>query len=325
MGTAMGAYLTRAGEEVLLVSRNEEHISSLREKGALVTGKDNFSVHVSACLPEEIEGEFDFIILQTKQRENPTVLPFLKNFLAENGVVCSLQNGIPELAMRKVFSDEQIYGAACVWGANLTEPGVVQITSEKKSFSLGGLSAKEETLFSLKEILSKVGEVSVEENLLGARMSKLAFNAALSSLSTITGLPFGNIAKKPSLNKIAREILKECFAVSKAAGIQVSPLEGKQIAPFFERGGKFSLLAPLALKIAVKKHADITSGMLKDIERGRHSDIDFINGAIVSLGNEVGVKTPYNEKAVSLVHDIENGLCEIAPETAEFFREIEQK
>ncbi|MDE6274700.1 MAG: hypothetical protein K2L87_06605, partial [Clostridiales bacterium] len=63
------------------------------------------------------------------------------------------------------------------------------------------------------------------------------------------------------------------------------------------------------------------SGMLKDLETGRRCDIDFVAGAVVEAGRAKGVETPMMERAVALVHEIENGFAEIAPETVELLNE----
>ena len=72
------------------------------------------------------------------------------------------------------------------------------------------------------------------------------------------------------------------------------------------------------LPYAMKKHSLLYSGMLKDIQRGRKCDVDFVCGAVVKAGQAVGVETPVAAAAVELVHGIENGLYEITPENADF-------
>ena len=77
--------------------------------------------------------------------------------------------------------------------------------------------------------------------------------------------------------------------------------------------------ALFALPIAMKKHKKLISGMLKDVQNGRKCEIDYINGAVVKVGQEVGIATPLCEKVVEIVHGIENGLYEIAYDNVNFF------
>ncbi len=70
----------------------------------------------------------------------------------------------------------------------------------------------------------------------------------------------------------------------------------------------------------MKKYRETRSGMLKDLQEGRRCEIDYIAGAVVRAGRECAVCTPCLERAVALVHEIENGFAEIAPESAQLLR-----
>ena len=75
----------------------------------------------------------------------------------------------------------------------------------------------------------------------------------------------------------------------------------------------------MVLPFAMRKHKDLVSGMLKDIENGKKCEIDFINGVVVREGEKVGVETPLCRQLVEMVHGIENGLYEISYENTDFF------
>ncbi|MBQ7879107.1 MAG: 2-dehydropantoate 2-reductase, partial [Clostridia bacterium] len=150
--------------------------------------------------------------------------------------------------------------------------------------------------------------------------SKLAINAAFSGLSVITGLSFGEIAKGKRSCKIALGILRECMDVATAQGVVLEQMQGHDMQKMLGNRGFFATrFALFVLPIAMKKHAKLYSGMLKDLQNGKKCEIDFINGVVVDRGKKAGVLTPFNEKVVQLVHDAENGLCEITPENLDFF------
>ena len=69
---------------------------------------------------------------------------------------------------------------------------------------------------------------------------------------------------------------------------------------------------------AMRRHKRLKSGMLTDIEKGKKCDVDFVCGAVVAAGKEVGVETPTAALAVEIVHGIENGLYEITPKNVDF-------
>lgn len=323
MGTILGAFMARKGIEVQLVSRNKEHISALKEKGAKVTGKEEFVQKVAALLPEEMSGTYDVIFLMTKQRNNKEIAGFLKGYLSDEGVICTMQNGLPEFSVSEIIGGRKTYGCAVAWGATFKEPGVSELTSSERSFALGGLQPDEDKLKEISSLLSCMGKVNIEKNLIGARFSKLTVNSAFSGISSMTGKTFGFVSSDTYANKCALKIINECFKVAEAADIKIEPIQGHDIRQVLTLGGNVkNFIASVALKIAMRKHKDLLSGMLKDLEKGKKCDIDFINGTVSSLGKKYGVATPFNDAVVKTVHEIEDGKRILSTENIKVFEEI---
>ncbi len=306
MGTSLGAALTKAGISVELVSRNAAHVEALRTRGAVLTGSVSMTVPVTAMLPEEMAGKYDIIFLAIRQRGNREAAQGLLPFLKEDGALVSVQNGLPERALSEVFGADRVYGCALSWGAERIAPGEIQMTGGSFSFSLGAFGAGSK-LHELAALLKRAGSVTVGE-LRELRYAKLAVNAAFSTLSVLSGLTFGELASRHK--KLALALMREVFSVARAAGCKKLPLNGHDLFRVFS--GPW---AGLLLPVAMKPYKNTRSGMLKDLEAGRRTDIDYVAGAAVDEGGRLDVEPPLLESAVSLVHDIENGLAEIAPET----------
>ena len=150
-----------------LVTRNAAHVAALKEKGAHVTGTVDFVQPVSALTPEEMTGLYDIIILLTKTRENAAVAAFLKDRLAADGVIVTLQNGLPEQSVAEVVGRDKVLGCTVAWGATLLEPGVAELTSEpdSMSFGLGRMNGqKDDKLMEVKAFLEQMCPVEIEEN-----------------------------------------------------------------------------------------------------------------------------------------------------------------
>ena len=145
-------------------------------------------------------------------------------------------------------------------------------------------------------------------NLSEIRYAKLAVNAAFSTLSAISGLTFGEISVK--YKKYTLAILRETLAVAAAAGCNCLPLNGHDLFKVFNQP-----FARLILPRAMRQYASTRSGMLKDILAGRRCDVDFVAGVVIQEANRFGVSVPYTARAVELVHEVENGLAELSPET----------
>ena len=321
MGTVLGVMLKRGGlDNVDLITRNAAHVQGMREHGAtIVCDADGIEINekVNAILPADMQGEYDVIFLMTKQRYNAETLTALLPYLKEDGVVCTTQNGLPEPSVAAIVGEDRTYGAATSYGATFIGGGKMSLTSKLEGMSIefGGFQNDNSKADLLAEILSYAGKatgnvnfVKKSDNLLGARWAKLSINAAFSGLSVVTGLTFGEVAKKPKTRKLALGILRECMAVAKASGVTLAKMQGHDMEKML--GGKTPIkrfIAYMVLPFAIKKHKKLVSGMLKDVQNGRKCEIDFIDGIVSREGARVGVETPLCDQVVEMVHGIENG------------------
>ena len=311
LGTILGAFITRKGKDIVLVNRNRAHVTALQQQGAQVTGTLSFTQEVTAILPEQMEGLYDIIFLMTKQQHNPEVVTFLKDFLSEDGVIVTLQNGLPEAGIAEIVGEEKVLGCTVAWGATMTGPGVCELTSAPDSltFSLGSISpVPNKRLPEVKALLECMGPVTVEDNFIGTRWSKLLINSAFSGMSAVLGCTFGEAARPMASRKIVLGLIKECIDVCASAGIRIEPVQGKDAVKLLNYNGPVKkALSLLILPIAIRKHASIKASMLQDIEKGKKTEVDAINGAIAAFGRRTGFPTPLNEKVTEIIHRIEQG------------------
>ena len=321
MGTVLGAYIAKAGRQVDLINRNEKHIAALKERGAHIVGTVDFVQKVNALLPSEMSGKYDIILLMTKQRDNAQIVSFLKEYLAEDGALCTCQNGLPEPKVADIIGADRTLGCAIAWGATFRGEGVSELTSEPSAltFSLGAFG-KGNRLQDVKELLGCMGSVTVEENFIGARWSKLLINSAFSGLSTVTGGTFGEVSEKKAPRRVAQSIIKECIDVAQAAGICVEPVQGHRIDKLFDyKGWLKKKISYMLIPVAMKKHARLISSMLQDLKKGKKCEIDFINGVVCEYGEKYGVPTPFNRKTVEIVHGIEEGKYPVSFENIRLY------
>ena len=323
LGTILGAYITKNGGQVDLINRNKEHIAALREKGAQVVGTVNFTQPVTAYLPEEMEGKYDIIFLMTKQQHNAEVVAMLKEFLADDGVIVTLQNGIPELQIGEIVGDNRTLGCTVAWGATMKGGGVCELTSQPDSltFSLGSLTKERNAHFEeVKALLEKMGEVEVDENFVGTRWSKLLINASFSGMSAVLGCTFGEAAQPKASRRIVQALIKECIDVCATGGIRIEPVQGKDIVKLLDyKSGLKKALSFFIIPIAIRKHALLKASMLQDIEKGKLTEVDAINGVVSAFGRKVGCPTPMNDKVVEIIHRIEKGELTPSFDNLKFF------
>ena len=311
LGTILGAYITKNGGEIELINRNKAHVEALRSNGATVTGTVNFTQKVTAYTPDEMSGRYDIIFLMTKQQHNGEVVAFLKDYLAEDGVIVTLQNGIPELLIGEIVGEERVLGCTVAWGATMKEPGVCELTSAPDSltFSLGSLQAQpNKHLADVKALLELMGPVEIDRNFIGSRWSKLLINSAFSGMSAVLGCTFGEAAGNKVSRRVVQALIKECIDVCTAGNIRIEPVQGKDIVKLLDYKNSIKkAFSFFIIPIAIRKHALLKASMLQDLEKGKKCEVDAINGVVSAFGRKVGVPTPMNDAVVSVIHQIEDG------------------
>ena len=323
LGTILGAFISKAGVPVELINRNKAHIEALKTKGAQVVGTMQFCQPVIAYTPDEMSGEYDILFLMTKQQHNAEVVKMLKNYLAADGVLVTFQNGLPEMQIAEVLGEERVLGSTVAWGATLQSPGVCELTSEPDalSFSLGAISEKRSKHFAkVKELLELMGTVDVEENFLGTRWSKLLINASFSGMSAVLGCTFGEAAGPKESRKVVQALIKECIDVCQKGGIRIEPVQGKDIVKLLNYTNPLKkAFSFFIIPIAIRKHAKLKASMLQDLEKGKLTEVDAINGAVSEYGRKVGFPTPVNDKVVEIIHKIEKGELKPGFENLKYF------
>ncbi len=326
LGTVLGAYITKNGEKIDIINRNKAHVQALKERGARIVGKVEMTVPVQAFTPEEMTGKYDVILLLTKQLYNKEVVTTIKEYLADDGVIVTLQNGLPEPEIAEIVGANRTMGCTVEWGATLVEPGVSMLTSEAESlsFHMGKMDGISDAQFhKVKTLLEKMCPVHEETNLLGARWSKLLINATFSGLGTVMGGTFGTVSGSGDGRSVAIRCMKECIDVGQATGVTFAPVQGKDITKLFYYKSAFKReIGKLLIPIAMKKHREIEPSMLQDLKKGKACEIDAINGVVCAWGKKCGVPTPINDKIVEIVKSIQAGERKACAENLRLFDEL---
>lgn len=326
LGTVLGAYITKSGTPIDLINRNKAHTTALKESGAHIKGTVDFSVKVNALFPDEMKEKYDVVFLMTKQLLNKEVVTFLKDYLTDEGVIVTLQNGIPEPGIAEIVGSNKTIGCVVEWGATMDEPGTSILTSDPDSlsFHMGKMEGVSDKMFNLtKELLEKMCLVYIEDNLIGARWSKLLINATFSGIGTVVGGLFGDVSEGKKAKKIAVRCMKECIDVGTSAGAKFAPVQGKDITKLFyyktpiKRG-----FAELILPIAMKKHRLIEPSMLQDLKKGKPCEVDAINGVVCQWGKKTGVKTPINDRIVEIIKKEQNKELPLDVSNLKYFDDL---
>jgi 2-dehydropantoate 2-reductase len=210
--------------------------------------------------------------------------------VAENTKILSLQNGLTNLEIIKnYYRRTGVLGGVISHGVIFKEPGSIEHagTGEIMIGNFGFLPEADVT--SITEAFDTAGLSTIKtNNILGELWVKAAVNASINPLTAIIGKNNGYLLEVTEFTKLVENICNEVLQVGRAAGIKL---------PQCDMINK--------TKTVIKMTADNRSSMLQDIERGRQTEIDAINGAIVNVGKKYGVDAPINDSLTILIKGLE--------------------
>lgn len=305
LGTVLGAYLSKAGLKVDLIDAYKDHVDALNKNGAKVVGTVDMVVPVNALTPDQMEGEYDIFFYIAKQTVNATAVPQMAKHLAKDGVIVTLQNGIPEYPIAEVVGKERVVGCPVGWGATFKGPGVSELTSDPAhmEFDIGEFEGGETPrLKEIQEILTKMCPTHILPNLLGVRWTKVLVNSTLSGLSAVTGGTFGDVLDHDRALDVVTYVGKEVVAVGRAKGVKFENMAGHPLADLIWWETEAQRLEVKGrYKMFFNAHRLLKASMLQDLEKGLTTEIMAINGVTYEGGREVGIATPANDFVVDTV------------------------
>ena len=310
LGIIIGALMTKNGKQVDLIDSYQENVDALNADGARVTGNLELHWPVTALTPQEMKGEYDLILLLTKQTANEMALPRLLPHLHPDSIVCTLQNGIPEDGVAAIIGRERTIGGAVGFGATWLRPGVSELTStleavENFAFEIGELDGVvRPRLETVKEILTAAGGTTILTNLMGIRWTKLLMNATFSGMSAALGCSFRDLLADEKAMTCIAHIADETIKVCHGKGYRMVEMQGADME-FLELGSKADIAGKMDFYRKVWGRHNNKASMLQDLEKGNNTEIDHINGVVCRSGRECGIATPFNDKVVEIVKQAE--------------------
>lgn len=319
IGGAVAAVLRRNGVAVEIVTKRESLAGKIRDFGIEIRGRlGEFTVAVPAVASvAELSGRADMVLLAVKAQDMVKPAHQVLSLLDEQSVVVSLQNGITLDSLGEIVGRGRLVGCVVGWNAIMEGEGSVRVAS-KGSFVVGRPDGTSDPhLQRTQELLSHILPTRITANIYGALYSKLMINACTNSVGALTGLSMGPMLKQRGVPEIFRRILREASEVAQAAGIEIEPYSGQfNLFRILSAGGPLSsvLRGVLSLLASSLGYGRVRMSTLQSLERGRPTEIDWLNGYIVDLGHRHGVETAVNRRVVEMVKEIEQGKREIGTE-----------
>ena len=292
MGGLFGGYLARAGEDVTLVDVSRAAVEAIKRDGLLIEERDGSTIVVevkASSLPNEV-GPVDLIVNFVKCYHTEAAIQAAAPMLGVTTAILSLQNGwgnadrIAAIAGRSRVMVGLTYNAG-----TLLAPGRVRRTAISKTL-LGELDGEmSPRLAAAVAALRKAGiDTEPSSQIVSEIWKKLALNACTLPTAALLRFAAHELNQYEEMRALMRGILAEVVAVAAAQGIALDPAERWQ-----------------AITDLLDRAVGARASMLQDVEAGRQTEIDVINGAIVEAGRRHALATPLNDAMVWMVKSLQ--------------------
>jgi 2-dehydropantoate 2-reductase len=296
LGSVIGGLLARAGSPVTLLGR-PAHMAAIRARGLDVEGLFGaHHVHGLTCATDvcELAGPYATVLLTVKAWDTATMATAVAPHLAADGVLVCLQNGLGNIERAAAaVGDARVLGGRVIFGAALPRPGLVRVTVFADPVLIGSPDPTDRRrVAAAARLASRLDAAGVPARATDAIVAdlwgKVLYNAALNPLGALLGLPYGALPEDADTRALMDAVIDEAFAVAVADGVRLAWASAAAYRETF-----YGRLVPST--------AAHRSSMLQDLERGRPTEIEAINGHVVARGAALGMPTPVNATLARLI------------------------
>jgi len=335
LGGYVGGYLAHHGQDVTLIDMWPEHLEAIRSRGLEldgVTPEEKFTVTkaktLDLCDVQSLSKQkpIDIAFVAVKSYDTEWATALIKPYLAPDGYVVSLQNCLNEEKIAGVVGWGKTLGVvSSVISVHLYEPGRIRRTAAKGGdkhtvFRIGEVHGSiTGRVQELVQLFSVIDSVKPTRNLWGERWTKLTQNSMRNGVSAATGLTGSQCDNDHTIRRFAIQLGGEAIKVGRALGYElenVGKLKPDRLV--LAADGNADALAEIEeLMVEAKKGnpraAIQRPSMAQDMEKGRRTEIQFMNGYIAEKGKQVGIPTPTHVRLTDIVTRVERGELAQSP------------
>ncbi len=317
IGSSIGADLTKAGHDVMLIDQWPAHVDAMKANGLHILMKEgDMHVPVKAahlCELATLKPNFDIVFLTAKSYDTRWMVELIKPYLKSDGVLVSIQNSMNDELIAPAVGYQRDIGSAIELAAHLFEPGRVRrITSQPHTWlSVGELHGRmTPRLQEIADILKCTGIIETSSNIWGVKWTKLIANCMVMGLSGMLGIYNWQVAEEDALFRWVMQTGRESLQVGQALGYRLEPLFGMTAEDML--AAPDDMLEKNVRTILMNITKESHSCIYHDHLRGRLCEVDQINGLVVEKGRAVNVPAPANQAICDITRDIEQGKLKIS-------------
>lgn len=288
MGSLYGGILAESGHEVYFIDVFKEHVDAINSNGLCIIkdGEERYIKNVKAFVDSNAVGIVDLAIVFVKSTITDIAVEGNRSILGKDTLVLTLQNGLGNIEkINKVVDISQIIVGTSANGASFVEPGKIKHSGHGGTV-LGEITGEEtERIKEIHKImdLDELGNAKISQNVMSLIWEKLIVNCGINPLTALTNMKNGQLLENKESEEILENIVAEAIMVAEKSNIKLN----------FDNADY--------CKEVCRATSENTSSMLSDVLNNRKTEIMNINGAIVRIGEKLGIDTPYNRTLTNLI------------------------
>ncbi len=319
IGGTIGAYLARAGHQIVFADVVAEHVAAIAGTGMKIEGPvEEFTISAPAFTPDQLadqwkDGPFERVLLCVKAQHTEGAAKALLPFLADDGYVVSAQNGLNELTLKAIVGTARTIGAFVNFGADYLAPGRI-LYGGRGAVVLGEIDGRTTPrLVALHRVLRDFEpDAVISDNIWGYLWGKLGYGALLFA-TALTNESIADALAAPRHLDLHRALAGEVMAVARAEGIRPEGFNGFDPSAFMPGAEPARLQRSIDAMVAHNRaSAKSHSGIWRDLAvRKRRTEVDAQIAIIAEIAERHGLRVPIIRRLVSLIHEIEDGKREL--------------
>ena len=293
IGGYFGGMLARDGNEVSFIARGA-HLDAIKSNGLkVVRDEEEFTVRCQATDDPDEVGFVDLAMLCVKTYQNEVAVPLMQPLVGPETTVLCLQNGVDSyLKAVQTLGEERVLPGAAFIEAGMLGPGMIQQTGGVVRIIMGETSGVETPRCrAIRDAFLAAGvPAEVLADIRAGQWEKFMFIATMAGVTSMAQTTLAELMPQPDWRKVVLACLAEIDTVGRADGVGLPRDILSDTVNYMENN-----------------LGDLNASMYTDLLAGRPMELDALNGAVVRIGQQIGVATPINDVIYAMLRRFQNG------------------
>lgn len=311
-GASIGADLTKAGHDVVLIDQWPENVEAMRKQGIRIEMPgETLATPVRAynlCDVCTFREQFDIVLLLMKAYDSRWSAQLIEPYLKPDGLIAGVQNGMTTNTIADVVGAHRTIGCVIEISSAMFTPGIVtrDLPHDRSWFAVGSIDPSTRGReHEVADLLRHAGKADIVENIQAAKWMKLVSNATTLVSTAVLGVSIHEGAAIPEMRDLMLRSGQEALDTGAALGHPVQPIFGLKPEDIQQSNRLVDKLLETLLSGFTLPSTRTT--VLQDWMKGRHSEVDDLNGLVAGEAKRMGKRAPVNEAITTLAHRIERG------------------